>query len=58
MSAYAALVSLRRTLESTLEHGGLRIVRIRGELRALHEKVTFLLDFLDNSFTYKATQNQ
>ncbi|KAH6759224.1 hypothetical protein C2S51_019459 [Perilla frutescens var. frutescens] len=47
MSAYEPLVALRQTLDSVLASGG--YMYSRNQLKSLHEKVTFLLRFLENA---------
>lgn len=49
MVAYGALVSLLQILDTILHPvGGRRIYHNRAQLKSLHEKVSFLLDFLEN----------
>ncbi|XP_057804535.1 putative late blight resistance protein homolog R1B-16 [Salvia miltiorrhiza] len=56
MSAYAALLSLRKILDSILESGEVRMSHNRAQIKSLHEKVTFLLDFLENTSAKSAPQ--
>ncbi|KAL1553039.1 hypothetical protein AAHA92_13765 [Salvia divinorum] len=56
MSAYAALVSLLRLVQTSLDPGRPLIFDNRNQLHSLNEKVIFFLDFLDNSSNYNSTQ--
>lgn len=56
MGAYSAVLSLLQIIGSILHpRDGPRISHNKSQLKSLHEKLCFLLDFLENSSSPKAS---
>ncbi|KAL8057183.1 hypothetical protein ABFX02_04G168100 [Erythranthe guttata] len=56
MAAYAALVSLTNTIDYVRNHPRLSIFLDRNQTESLHEKVAFLLDFIETSHSHGSSK--